>query len=128
MVVAGADLKCPMCGEEFSCLNRHFQNRPDHKPSWWDSSGRVVPVVEEDSETDVLARQFLSDEIRDMIAWDLSEGRYSMGIKTEFVQFIKRKVNKWLKGEGKSFSQMTENERVARGAGSGSGCFGPGFD
>ena len=39
----------------------------------------------------------------------------------------RKKVNKWLKGE-KSSRQMTENERVAMGAGSGSGCFGPGFD
>ena len=38
-----------------------------------------------------------------------------------------RKRQKWLSGE-KPRSKMTENERVAMGAGSGSGCFGPGFD
>ena len=38
-----------------------------------------------------------------------------------------KKRQKWLVG-GKSRSKMTENERVAMGAGSGSGCFGPGFD
>lgn len=37
------------------------------------------------------------------------------------------KKKKWLDGP-KSSKQMTENERVARGAGGGSGCFGPGFD
>lgn len=39
---------------------------------------------------------------------------------------LKRR-QKWLRGP-KSASQMSENERVARSAGSGSGCFGPGFD
>ena len=38
-----------------------------------------------------------------------------------------KKRQKWLSGP-KTTSQMSENERVARGAGSGSGCFGPGFD
>ncbi len=38
-----------------------------------------------------------------------------------------RKRKKWLDGQ-KSSARMSENERVARGAGSGSGCFGPGFD
>ena len=37
-----------------------------------------------------------------------------------------KKAKKWLNGP-KSSSAMSENERVARGAGSGSGCFGPGF-
>jgi len=37
-----------------------------------------------------------------------------------------KKRQKWLNGP-KSSSAMSENERVARGAGSGSGCFGPGF-
>ena len=38
-----------------------------------------------------------------------------------------KKRAKWLAGP-KSTSRMSENERVARMAGSGSGCFGPGFD
>jgi protein-tyrosine phosphatase len=38
-----------------------------------------------------------------------------------------KKRQKWLSG-AKSTKQMTENERVARAAGGGSGCFGPGFD
>ena len=38
-----------------------------------------------------------------------------------------KKRQKWL-GNEKPRSKMTENERVAMGAGSGSGCFGPGFD
>ena len=36
-----------------------------------------------------------------------------------------KKVKRWVAG-AKSSSQMSENERVARGAGAGSGCFGPG--
>ena len=41
-----------------------------------------------------------------------------------------KRAREWLNDgpEGKSRSQMSENERVAMGAGSGSGCFGPGFD
>ena len=39
---------------------------------------------------------------------------------------LKRR-NKYLRGGPKSAAQMSENERVARSAGSGSGCFGPGF-
>ena len=38
-----------------------------------------------------------------------------------------KKRQKWLSGP-KSSRRMTENERVAMGAGAGSGCFGPGFD
>ena len=38
-----------------------------------------------------------------------------------------KKQHKWLRDE-KPRSKMTENERVAMGAGAGSGCFGPGFD
>ena len=38
-----------------------------------------------------------------------------------------KKRHKWLRDE-KPRSKMTENERVAMGAGAGSGCFGPGFD
>ena len=39
-----------------------------------------------------------------------------------------KKRAKWLQGGMKSSSKMTENERIAMMAGSGSGCFGPGFD
>lgn len=38
-----------------------------------------------------------------------------------------KKKRRWLNGP-KASSKMTENERVAQMAGSGSGCFGPGFD
>ena len=37
-----------------------------------------------------------------------------------------KKRQKWLRDERPR--KLTENERVAMGAGSGSGCFGPGFD
>ena len=39
-----------------------------------------------------------------------------------------RRAQKYLSGGQKSSSQMSENERVARMAGGGSGCMGPGFD
>ena len=39
-----------------------------------------------------------------------------------------RRAQKYLGGGQKSSSQMSENERVARMAGGGSGCMGPGFD
>ena len=38
-----------------------------------------------------------------------------------------KKKRRWLNGP-QSRSKMSENERVAMGAGAGSGCFGPGFD
>ena len=37
-----------------------------------------------------------------------------------------KRVKRWLGGGEKAKAQMSENDRVARGAGAGSGCFGPG--
>ena len=100
MLAGGASaesrMKCQCCGQDLKDLKAHFRERPSCKPAWWDAVGRVEFTAEEDV-VETLGREFLTDDLQDTIAWDLSEARYSLGHKTETVQFYKRTMNKWLK-------------------------------